>query len=184
MIGSMGWSLGWSIRRGALALVAGALAAAFAMPAAAQWAWRDESGRTVYSDRPPPASIKSDQILRQPSGGSQSYAPAPGQNTASPEGKADAKDASKGPKTLAEREQEFRKRMQESAEAEKKQADEQSRNAQKAAECERMRGYLRALEDGQRIARTDAQGNREFLDDAARAKEVSRVRDGLGKNCS
>jgi type IV secretory pathway VirB10-like protein len=172
----------WSIRRISLATLAAALVAVYAVPASAQWAWRDESGRTVYSDRPPPASVKSDQILRQPS--SQSFGAPSAQNAPGPEGKGDAKDAPKGPKTLAEREQEFRKRQQESAEAEKKQAEEQSRSEQKAAECERMRGYLKALEDGQRIARTDAQGNREFLDDAARAKEVSRVRDGMSRNCS
>jgi hypothetical protein len=165
-----------------LAAVAAALVAVYAVPAAAQWAWRDESGRTVYSDRPPPASIKSDQILRQP--GPQGYGGSVVQNAApASDGKGDAKDAPKGPKTLAEREQDFRKRQQENAENEKKQADEQARNDQRAAECERMRGYLKALEDGQRVARTDAQGNREFLDDAGRAKEVSRIRDGLSRNC-
>lgn len=182
-----------SARRISLAAVAGALLAAFAGTAAAQWAWKDPSGRTVYSDQPPPASIKSEQILRQPSNQRQNYvapaqAPAPGQAVAAADkpaaDKGDAKDAPKGPKTLAEREQEFRKRQQDSAEAEKKQAEEQARNEQRSAECERMRGYLKALEDGQRIARTDASGAREFLDDAARAKEVSRVRDGLSKHCS
>lgn len=176
------------IRRVSLAAVAGALLAAFAGTAAAQWAWKDPSGRTVYSDQPPPASIKSEQILRQPGATRQSYvAPPQAQATAAgdkPADKADAKDAPKGPKTLAEREQEFRKRQQENADAEKKQAEEQARNEQKSAECERMRGYLKALEDGQRIARTDASGQREFLDDAARAKELSRVRDGLSKHCN
>lgn len=171
-----------SIRRICLATVAAALVAVYAVPASAQWAWRDESGRTVYSDRPPPASVKTDQILRQPS--AQSFGAPSVQNAAAPEGKGDARDAPKGPKTLAEREQEFRKRMQENADAEKKQADEQARNEQRSAECDRMRGYLKALEDGQRVARTDAQGNREFLDDAARAKEVARVRDGLSRNCN
>lgn len=182
--------MNWSIRRISLATVAAALVAVYAAPACAQWAWRDGTGRTVYSDQPPPPSVKTDQILRQP--GTQSFSRPSAQTAAAPapagdgkaEGKAEPKDAPKGPKTLAEREQEFRKRQQESAEAEKKQAEEQSRNDQKSAECERMRGYLKALEDGQRIARTDAQGNREFLDDAARAKEVSRVRDGMSRNCS
>ena len=35
-------------------------------PAAAQWAWKDDNGRTVYSDRPPPASVNTDRIVRQP----------------------------------------------------------------------------------------------------------------------
>jgi Domain of unknown function (DUF4124) len=171
----------WTTRRCSLLAAAGLMAAAFAVPAAAQWAWRDDTGRTVYSDRPPPASVKAEQILRQPSG------PSSGGTNPSPapqDGKAEGKDAPKGPKTLAEREMEFRKRQQDNAEAEKKQAEEQARNEQKSAECERMRGYLRALEEGQRIARTDAQGNREVLDDAQRANEVRRVREGLGRTCS
>jgi hypothetical protein len=172
----------WTSRRisyiAALALVV----AGYALPACAQWAWRDETGRTVYSDRPPPPTIKADQILRQPS--TQTFgtvnANPPGQD-----GKGDGKDAAKSlPKTLAEREMEFRKRMQENAEAEKKQSEEQARGAQKAAECERMRGYLRALDEGQRIARTDAQGNREVLDDAQRANEVRRVREAMSNTCS
>ncbi len=172
----------WSIRRTPLAAMALVLAAGFAAPASAQWAWKDDSGRTVYSDRPPPASIKSEQILRQPGPGSQGYG-APAQSAQSAQA-GEGKDAAKGPKTMAEREQEFRKRQQENAEAEKKASEEQSRNEAKQAECERARGYLKALEDGQRIARTDAAGNREFLDDAARAKELARTREAMGKLCN
>lgn len=150
------------------------LAAALAAPACAQWAWRDENGRTVYSDRPPPANVRSEQILRQP--GARSF----GAPAAEP--RAEGKSAA--PKTLAERELEFRKRQQERAESEKKQAEEQARQELRARECERMRGYLRALEDGQRIARTDAQGNREFLDDDQRAAEIARMRESLARSCS
>jgi hypothetical protein len=35
-------------------------------PIAAQWAWKDDNGRTVYSDRPPPATVNTDRIVRQP----------------------------------------------------------------------------------------------------------------------
>jgi hypothetical protein len=174
--------MAWKIRRCSLVAAVGLVAAAFALPAAAQWAWRDSTGRTVYSDRPPPASVKSEQILRQPS--AQTFGTA-NANPAAPDAKADGKDAPKpGPKTLAEREMDFRKRAQENAEAEKKQSEEQAKNEQRSTECERLRGYLRALEEGQRIARTDAQGNRELLDDAQRASEVSRVREGLGRSCN
>jgi hypothetical protein len=173
----------WTSRRITLAVVVGLLLGAFALPAVAQWAWRDETGRTVYSDRPPPANVKSEQILRQP--GTQTFGTANNANPSAADAKGDGKEAAKpGPKTLAEREMEFRKRMQESAEAEKKQSDEQAHNDQRAAECERMRGYLKALEEGQRIARTDAQGNREILDDAQRATEVQRVRDAMSRSCN
>jgi hypothetical protein len=152
-----------------------------AAPAAAQWAWRDENGRLVFSDRPPPAGVKADSIVRQP--GAQT-APPPAPNV-SGDAKAEVKGETKtAPKTIADREMEFRKRQQERAEAEKKQAEEQAQAARKAQECERARGYLRSLEEGHRIARTDAQGNREVLDDAQRAAEIRRMRDVVARTCS
>jgi hypothetical protein len=180
----------WTARRISLATATGLLVGAFAMPALAQWAWRDSTGRTVYSDQPPPADIRSDQITRQPGPGAQTLGTAPSNTNGpaaapAPDSKGDGKEPAKtGPKTIAEREMEFRKRQQESADAEKKQAEEQARNDQRSAECERMRGYLKALEDGQRIARTDGQGNREYLDDDQRAAEMSRMKEGLSRACS
>jgi type IV secretory pathway VirB10-like protein len=154
-------------------------------PAHAQWAWKDDNGRVVYSDRPPPAAVKADRIVRQPSNAQtvlpQQAQPAPATDTAKP---AATPAPSSGPKSAAEQEMEFRKRQQERADAEKKAQEEQSRAAAKATECERARSYLKAIEDGQRIARTDASGNREFLDDAQRAAEAERARKIMQSTCS
>ena len=79
---------------------------------------------------------------------------------------------------------EFRKRQQERADSERKAQEEQQKAAAKAATSERSRGYLRSLEDGLRITRTDASGNREFLDDAQRAAEVERTRKMVQQFCS
>ena len=79
---------------------------------------------------------------------------------------------------------EFRKRQQERAESDKKAAEEQTKSATKTAECERARGYMKSLEDGIRIARTDASGNREFLDDNQRAAEMDRARKIIQGTCS
>ncbi|MCS6945961.1 MAG: DUF4124 domain-containing protein [Sutterellaceae bacterium] len=148
-----------------------------AMPALAQWAWRDENGRVVYSDRPPPANVKNDRILRQPA------VPALGVPVQEP--KSDAKGEGKvQPKSLAERELEFRKRQQERAEAERQQVEAQTREEARLRECDRMRGYLRALEEGERVVRVDAKGHREFLEDAQRASEITRVREALARSCS
>jgi Domain of unknown function (DUF4124) len=156
------------------ALLALLLAAAVS-PASAQWAWKDENGRVVYSDRPPPASVKPDQIVRQGSLG--------GGSSASGGAAAEGKDSKSGPKTYAEREMDYRKRQQAQAEADKKAGEESAQNTRKAAECERARGYLKALEEGQRIQRTDAQGNREILDDSQRAAEITRIRDSMARAC-
>jgi hypothetical protein len=163
----------------AVALVAGT----FAAGASAQWAWKDDNGRLVYSNIPPPPSVKPAQIVRQPGATPQSdRASAPAYGEA--EKPATAPATASGPKTYAERDAEFRKRQQERADSERKAQDEQQKSAQKAVECERSRGYLRALEDGVRITRTDAAGNREYIDDAQRAAEMDRMRKAIRELCS
>lgn len=167
------------------AVTVAALFAAFvSLPVAAQWVWKDSNGRTVYSDRSPPPDVKPSQILRQPS---TPILAAPA-STASPadaaKAPAEKAQATSGPKTIAEREMEFRKRQQERADSEKKTEEDQQKSAAKAAECERARGYLKGLEDGQRVVRTDASGNREFLDDSQREAEVERTRKMVQSLCS
>lgn len=164
------------VRFPAVRLVALALGALLALPASAQWAWRDENGRLVYSDRAPPPSVKADQIVRQPATPGAVAAPAARTSGAS-------SGSSAAAKSLAERELESRRRQQEAQDAAKKAEEQQARNSQIAAECERSRGYLRALEDGIRVVRTDPQGNREYLTDEQRAAEVKRTREAIDKNC-
>jgi hypothetical protein len=161
------------------------VASAYVGGATAQWAWKEDNGRVVYSDRPPPATVRQSQILRQPPGSAPvapSSAPAGAPSEAERQA-ADARQVPTGPKTLAERDMEFRKRQQERAEAERKAQEEQQKSAAKAADCERSKGYLRALEDGVRITRTDGSGNREYLDDAQRAAEIDRTRKTVQQVC-
>jgi Domain of unknown function (DUF4124) len=44
------------------------LGALLALPAEAQWKWRDKGGRMQYSDLPPPASVAEQDILQRPNG--------------------------------------------------------------------------------------------------------------------
>jgi Domain of unknown function (DUF4124) len=161
------------------------LALTAATPAAAQWAWKDDNGRVMYSDRPPPSSIKADKIVRQPASSQTVLPPSAVARTdatkPAPDSSTSATPAA--PKSTAEREMEFRKRQQERADAEKKAQEEQTRTAAKASECERAKGYLRALDEGQRVVRTDAAGNREYLDDAQRANETERARKMVQSSC-
>jgi hypothetical protein len=157
-----------------------------AAPASAQWAWKDDNGRVVYSDRPPPSAVKADRIVRQPSNAQTVLPPQQGGAETPAKPGADGKPvaASSGPKSVAEQEMEFRKRQQERADAEKKTQDEQVKVAAKAAECERARGYLKGIEEGQRIVRSDATGNREYLDDSQRAAEAERTRKIVQSTCN
>ena len=152
-----------------------------ALPATAEmYKWVDSNGKTQYSDKPPPGSIKSEK-LREP-------APAPGATAAS-EGKGGAaKDAAKdagkaGPKTAAEQEQAFRKRKLDAAktqeEAEKKQADERER----AENCKRAKAALANIEIGGRQTRIDEKGERVVMDEQQIAQEASRARQIAAAAC-
>ena len=165
------------------ALAVAFVAGTFAAGASAQWAWKDDNGRLVYSNIPPPPSIKATQIVRQPGPSSPSAraaAPVEGES----EKAASAPAPANAPKTYAERDAEFRKRQQERADSERKTQEDQQKTAQKAVECERSRGYLRALEDGVRITRTDAAGKREYIDDAQRGAEMDRMRKAIRELCN
>lgn len=169
-------------------IVATIVSAGFAFDVAhAQWAWKDTNGRVVYSDRPPPADVKAANIIRQPNTqvlANPAPASGPLDDAAKPaDGKPSTETKGGAPKTTAEREMEFRKRQQERAESDKKTAEEQTKNAAKSADCERARGYMKSLEDGVRITRTDASGNREFLNDEQRAAEMERTRKIIQTSC-
>jgi hypothetical protein len=172
---------------GVLAVLCGA-----ASLASAQWAWRDEHGRTVYSDQPPPATVRAKDVLRQPasappnesSDSNNADAPSASNPAAAPSPSSRAAPAAPQPPTMAERELEFRKRQKERAEAEKKLADAQAEAARKAEDCERARGYMRSLDDGVRLLRTNPDGSRELLDEAQRAAEIQRTQQIIQSRCN
>ena len=88
-------------------------------------------------------------------------------------------------KSLAEREAEFRKRRTEGAEASQKAEAKAAEDAQKRANCEQARTYLRALQDGQRISRTDPKtGERVFLEDPDRPAELARAQSAVSSQCN
>ena len=83
---------------------------------------------------------------------------------------------------------EARKRKQQAEQATqeqaKAQADKDRQAARKAENCTRARNQLAALDSGQRMARANAKGEREMLDDKARADEAQRARDQVASNCN
>ena len=139
---------------------------------AQQFKWIDENGRVQYGDNPPPG-VKATR-LKAPTG--------PAAQPATKDGA--AKGASKGPLTPAEQEQAFRKRQLEEAKARDKDDKARQEANSKTESCTRAQESLRTLESGQRIARTDANGERFFLDDDARAKEAASARDSVKQWCN
>lgn len=135
--------------------------------------WTDADGKRACGDVPPPgAKVTTVKVPTTPA----EVAPAA-------KGAA-AKDAKKGPLTPAEREMEYRKSQAEAQKAAAKADQEKKDAAAKQDNCERAREMLRALESGQRLQRTDAKGERYYVDDAQREQETVRARLIVQQNCS
>ncbi len=146
------------MKRVALALAALLVATA----ANAQiYQWKDESGKTVISDKPPVGTVSS--VKKADS--------APTSSNSSPQ------------KSAADRDMEMRKRQQETQETSEKAAKDQAAAAEKAKSCESARRYLQTLESGERIALRDDKGERYFMEDAQREQETVNTRQLIQSNC-
>jgi hypothetical protein len=144
-------------------------------PAGAQtYKWTDADGRVHYSDQPPPANAKKQGTVKPPSAPTTSATP-----STSEKGETAAK-----PKTYVEQEADFKKRQVETAEREaeeKKKADEA---AEKKQNCEQARLALKNLQLGGRISRTNAQGEREYMNDAQMTQEIERGKQAVNSWCN
>jgi hypothetical protein len=154
---------------------AAVLGALLAVPAHAQWKWRDKNGQVQYSDLPPPAGVAEGDILQRPNV-SQRRAPAP------PLPGASAASAPLAPKG-SDPELEAKKRKTEQEAASKKKAEDDKVAAAKADSCTRAKEQVRTIDSGVRISRTNEKGEREYLDDSARAAEAKRARDIVASDC-
>jgi hypothetical protein len=93
-----------------------------------------------------------------------------------------SKDVGKDGKPLSP-EAAFRKRQQEQAEAEKKDADKQAQLAVKQKNCEQAQAALRQLESGQRIGQMNAQGERVYMEDDQRARATQNAQKAVSDWC-
>jgi hypothetical protein len=144
-----------------------------------QWKWKDANGATQYSDRPPPPGTPEANILTRPSGSRvqpAKKAPAAEAQASNPALTASAPKAE-------DPELEARRKKAEAEEAAKKKAEDEKLAKQKVENCQRARSYQRSLQDGMRIVRTNPQGEREVLDDKARAEETQRTQESIQANC-
>ena len=147
------------------------LALAFSATAGAQmYKWTDKDGKVRYGDVPP-ADANATRIGAPPAG----YNPAP----APPEAKKDAgaKDKDLSPEAA------FRKRQQEREAQEQKLAQERADAEKKQANCQQAQGQLRLLQSGQRVATTNAAGERVFMDDEQRARDIERAQRAVSEWC-
>ncbi len=151
-----------SLRIGLCALVSAVI---WAAPGHAQqlYKWTDANGRVQYSDRKPPDGKQAVEV----------------RNTVSSVGS----QKSVGGKSASELDKEFQKRREEQAESQQKQQQTAMQDKQKAESCDAARRNLAALQSGQRIERYNMNGERSYLSDADRPREIQRNQQLVEQNC-
>ena len=152
-------------------------------PALAQWQWLDKDGRKVFSDRPPPPEIPQKNILKEPGFKVPSAQQGVVADTPIPAASAPAVKASMPRLSGKDAELESRKKQADALEESKKQAEADNLAKARADNCERVKRGQAALKSGVRIALTNAKGEREFMDDAARLTETKRLQSIADSNC-
>lgn len=161
------------------------VACLISMAASAQWQWTDKDGRKVYSDRAPPADVLEKNILKRPGGrgakAGPTEAPANSVETvavAAPQAASSAPRLSGVDKELAEK-----KKKAEEAEVAKRKVEEERILKAKVENCARAKQAKASFDSGVRIARTNDKGEREVMDDAARASEIKRIQSIMDSDC-
>ncbi len=168
---------------------------AFALSAAAQYQWVGKDGRKVFSDRPPPSDIQEKDILKQPGGrrvalpvipvetaeaaSGNTAAAAPAAAAAKPKPDPNAPKISGKDVELEAK----KKKLAEEAATKKKAEDEKIALAQ-ADNCERAKKAVATFQSGVRIASTNAKGEREIMDDSAKAAEIKRMQAVVDRDCN
>lgn len=158
-----------------LVLAMGLLQAA---PAQAQWMWRDAAGKPVLSDRPPPPEVPDSSIVRRP--GSATPKPSATDPAAGPADAAAPAPAGHGEDPVLQQ----RRQQAEAEQAARRQAEQQAQARARSENCARARQAKANLDSGMRVARVNAQGEREFLDDAARAAQARRAAEVMARDCA
>jgi hypothetical protein len=160
--------------------------AALATPVFAQWQWTDHDGRRVFSDRPPPADIPEKNILKRPAARAAAERPPQNENT----GEADAAAANaplavaSQPKVpVVDKELAAKKKQLEEAELAKKRVEEERILKARVENCARAKQAKATLDLGTRLVRANKAGEREIMDDTARAAEGKRIQSIIDSDC-
>lgn len=163
-------------RRLGFIVLAAAVVATFSTGAMAQWKWRDKGGQLHISDMPPPSDIADKDVLQRPN---QVARAMPSAAQESPG--ASAASAPRGKAVDPELEARLKRAEQERLALQRR--DEDRNAAIKAENCNRAKEQMRTLDSGIRLARVNEKGEREILDDKARASEMQRARESIAANC-
>ncbi len=125
--------------------------------------WVDAQGHVYYSDQAPSGFFRSQKVM-------------PAQHAAAPVSNNGGNSAA--PKTLVDKELDFRKRRIEAEEARIKQEKERTADNEIRQNCTLAKNDLKNLQEGGRLVRYDERGERAFLTDherEARAEEAEKA---------
>lgn len=160
------------------------------LSASAQWQWIDKNGKKVFSDQAPPPDVPEKNILRR------AGSPAPARATVDASGgdaptadaagsaPAKARDSAAAPKPAGVDKDLEEKTKKAEAEQKAKEAAEAAKLAKaKADNCALARQGKATVDSGIRIAKVNAQGEREIMDDTARAAEQKRLQSVIDSDC-
>ena len=125
----------------------------------------DAKGSKTMAQFCPPGTVKENRLSKGGTGGTSTSAPAT--------------------KSLADRDAEFKKRDLERKEAEAKSDKEKADAKDSERNCLDARSQLRALQEGNRIARMDPKtGERSFLEDKDRPGEIATAQRSVDQWCN
>lgn len=127
--------------------------------------WVDADGKVHYSDQPVAGKAEPSKMIidDRPLSG--------------------AEDAASASQKLSEKDAEFRKRKEKEAADKAKSDKAEAAASEKRQNCERARNALRQVQAGGRLAHINARGERELMDDAARAQAVSDAQKSVDSWC-
>lgn len=146
----------------------------------AQWQWIDNSGAKVFSDTAPPPGIPDKNILKRPGSRPEVKTQPPAAETSGAAAPAPA--VTGRDEQLEAKKKQAEKQAEEAAQAKKKAEADKLAQA-RADNCERAKRAKATMDSGVRIATTNAKGEREIMDDKARATEVQRIENIIRSDC-
>lgn len=135
-----------------------------------------KDGRVEFTANCPPGT------QQQPTSVSGKTAPPPAP-TAAKDAAKDSKDKA-APKSLADRDAEFRKRLADQKDAEEKAAQKTASEAERQRACQSAQSNLQALKSRQRLYRTDPKtGERVFYEEADYQRELPLTERNVAEYC-
>jgi hypothetical protein len=167
-------------------------------PAFAQYQWLDSKGRMVFSDMPPPHSIKKKNVIKGYKAPPVATSVQESADRITAENAELAKEQQPGiataadlepekpssAKRLADRLAEFDKRREARLEASNESAKQAKAESRSKELCRNLQNDNRALKSGRRLALVNAAGEREIIGDDARKVRLKENRELMSKHCN